>query len=75
MCTAKATLESLTMSDTAKNAILEQLSLRPYRPIELLESLGNQFSDFEVKEAVLRLLQEGTVVMTSDRRLRLEEAA
>jgi len=75
MCTAKAVPEPMKMSDVAKDAILDQLAARPCRPTELLVSLGDRFTDFELKEAVLRLLQEGAVVMTSDRRLKLEEAA
>ncbi len=71
MCTAKAVPESMTMSDEARDAILEDLEATgPSRPTELLEKLGERFSDFEIKEAVLRLLREGTVVLTSDRQLR-----
>lgn len=74
MCTAKAIPESMTMSDAARGAILLELERRPSRPTELLAQLGDEFSDFELKEAILRLLQEGMVVMTSDRRLVLAVA-
>lgn len=71
MCTAaKAVPESMAMSDEAKDAILEDLEASgPRRPTELLTKLGSRFSDFEIKEAVLRLLREGAVVLTSDRQL------
>ena len=64
-----------TGSDAAKDAILRQLALQPCRPTELLSTLGATFTDFEVKETVLRLLREGTVLVTSDRRLMLAQAA
>jgi hypothetical protein len=61
----------MTMSDEARDAILVDLEASgPSRPTELLAKLGERFSDFEIKEAVLRLLREGTVVLTSDRQLR-----
>jgi hypothetical protein len=75
MCTAKAIPESMTSSDAARDAILQDLTAGPSRPTELLAKLGNGFTDFELKEAVLRLLSEGVVVMTSDRRLELAKAA
>jgi hypothetical protein len=75
MCTAKAIPESMTMSDAAKVAILDELAAQPCRPTELLAKLGDRFTDFELKEAMLRLLQQGALVMTSDRLLKLEEAA
>jgi hypothetical protein len=70
MCTAQAVPEHITMSDEAKDAILKDLEASgPQRPSALLERLGDRFSDFEIKEAVLRLLREGTLVLTSDRQL------
>jgi hypothetical protein len=70
MCTAKAVPESITMSDEAKDAILGDLEASgPSRPTELLSRLGERFTDFEIKEAVLRLLREGAVVLSSDRQL------
>jgi hypothetical protein len=64
------------MSDAAKDAILEAVDAAgSIRPTELLSRLGGRFSDFEIKEAVLRLLNEGTVVLTSDRQLKLAQAA
>jgi hypothetical protein len=73
MCTAKAIPESLTMSDAAKDAILCELQSGPSRPTELLAKLENRFTDFEVKEAVLRLLHEGALVLTSDRKLKMSD--
>jgi len=58
------------MSDEAREAILEDLEASgPSRPTALLSRLGERFTDFQIKEAVLRLLREGTVVLTSDRQL------
>lgn len=72
MCTARAIPESImTMSEAPRDAILHQLALEPSRPTELLGKLGENFQDFELKEAMLRLLHEGAVVMTSDRKLKL----
>jgi hypothetical protein len=45
-----------------------------HRPIDLLDSLSPTYSDSDIKEAVLRLLQEGTIEFTADRMLR-EKAA
>ncbi len=76
MCTARAIPETLAMSDVARAAILQVLSAEgPSRPTELLGMLGDRYSDFELKETLLRLLQDGDVVLTSDRRLLLAEAA
>jgi hypothetical protein len=72
MYTARAVPESM-MSDDAKDAILSELRERPARPTELLAKLENKFTDFEIKEALLRLLHEGTLVLTSDRRLKLSD--
>jgi hypothetical protein len=73
MCTAKAIPESMTMSDDAKDAILSELQAGPTRPTELLAKLENRFTDFEVKEALLRLLHEGKLVLTSDRQLKVSD--
>ncbi len=76
MCTARPIPESIeVVPDAARNAILHQLALDPMRPTELLNALGDEFTDFELKETVLRLLREGLVVATSDRKLTLTEAA
>jgi hypothetical protein len=75
MCTARAIPELTTMSEAAKDAILHELQGGPRRPTELLAKLEDKFTDFEVKEAFLRLLHEGTLVMTSDRQLKLSEVA
>jgi hypothetical protein len=75
MCTAKAIPESMAMSDAAKDAILQQLGAGPIRPTELLDKLGDRFSDFDLKEALLWLLHEGTLELTSDRQLRVAKAA
>lgn len=71
MCTAKAVPELFVATADVKDAILQHLSAGPSRPTEMLDTLGNQYSDFQLKEGLLRLLQEGVVEMTSDRRLKL----
>ena len=58
MCTARAIPELMTMSD-ATDAILQELQAGPRRPTELLAKLEDRFTDFEVKETFLRLLQKG----------------
>lgn len=75
MCTAKAIPELMTISETAKDAILQQLKVGPRRPTELLAILGDHFTDFELKEAMLSLLHDGILVLTSDRQLKVAEAA
>jgi hypothetical protein len=71
MCAAKAIPELRMTSAAVRNAIINELSNGSSRPTELLEKLGDRFSDFEVKEALLNLLHEGTLVMTSDRQLKI----
>ena len=61
--------------DTVKHNILEELQGKALRPTEILDILGDKYSDVVVKEAVLRLLQERVIEMTADRQLQLAEAA
>jgi len=61
--------------DTVKHNVLEELQRKALRPTELLNILGDKYSDVAVKEAVLRLLQERLIQMTPDRRLQMAEAA
>jgi hypothetical protein len=61
--------------DTVKHSVLEELQRQALRPTELLDLLGDRYSDAAVKEAVLRLLQERLIQMTPDRQLQLAEAA
>jgi hypothetical protein len=61
--------------DTVKHNVLAELQRKPLRPTELLNLLGDKYSDAAVKEAVLRLLQERLIQMTPDRQLQLAEAA
>ena len=61
--------------DMVKHSVLEELQRKSLRPTELLDLLGERYSDVVVKEAVLRLLQERLIQMTSDRQLRVAEAA
>ena len=61
--------------NAVKHNILEELQQKALRPTELLNILGDKYSDVVVKEAVLRLLQERVIEMTPDRQLHLAEAA
>jgi hypothetical protein len=61
--------------DTVKHNVLKELQRTALRPTELLNILGDKYSDVAVKEAVLRLLQERLIQMTPDRQLQLAEAA
>jgi hypothetical protein len=61
--------------DTVKHNILEELQRKALRPTELLDLLGDKYSDVVVKEAVLRLLEERMIKMTPDRQLQVTEAA
>jgi hypothetical protein len=73
MCAARAIPESIAISDAAKTAVLQELQAEPSRPTELLAKLENRFSDFEIKEAILLLLHDGVLVLTSDRQLKVSE--
>jgi hypothetical protein len=61
--------------NAVKHNVLEELQQKALRPTELLNILGDKYSDVAVKEAVLRLLQERVIEMTPDRQLHLAEAA
>ena len=61
--------------NAVKHNILEELQQKALRPTELLNILGDKYSDVVVKEAVLRLLQERVIEMTPNRQLQLAEAA
>jgi hypothetical protein len=61
--------------DTVKDSILEELQRKALRPTELLDVLGDKYSDVAVKEALLGLLQERLIKMTPDRQLQVAEAA
>jgi hypothetical protein len=77
MCTAPAIPTKSEVTKTKAptqrlmQAVIEELQVHPARPTELLERLGGQYSDFEIKEAVLRLLRDGALELTSDRQLRV----
>ena len=53
----------------AQHAIRKLVASGVSRPADILERLGPQFGDFLVKEGVLRLLREGELALTSDRKL------
>ena len=75
MCTARVIPQSVTISDAARDAILHELQAGPKRPTELLVTFEDRFADFVVKEAFLRLLDDGSLILTSDRQLKLSEFA
>jgi hypothetical protein len=56
--------------DEIKTAVINSLHNQTRRPIELLDSLSQDYPDIVIKEAVLRLLQEGDIEFTADRLLR-----
>jgi hypothetical protein len=58
-----------------KAAVIGSLQKQATRPTELLASLAHEYPDSSIKEAVLRLLQEGAIELTTDRRLREKEHA
>jgi hypothetical protein len=59
--------------DEIKTAVINSLQSQTRRPIELLDSLSKDYPDGFIKEAVLRLLQEGEIEFTADRLLREKE--
>jgi len=59
--------------DEIKTAVINSLQNQTRRPIELLDSLSKDYPDGFIKEAVLRLLQEGEIEFTADRLLREKE--
>jgi hypothetical protein len=61
--------------ETLKADVIRRLEERSRPPIELLTTLGDNYPDDRIKEAVLRLLQEGRIELTSDRVLRVSLAA
>jgi hypothetical protein len=63
MATALASLDEI------KTAVINSLHDRTRRPIELLVDLSKNYPDAGIKEAVLRLLQEGDIEFTANRLL------
>jgi hypothetical protein len=57
--------------NTLKERVVTELEHNPRRPTQLLDLLGEGYSDTLIKEAVLRLLQEGRIAMTASRELRV----
>ncbi|MDT8071200.1 MAG: hypothetical protein ROO76_23840 [Terriglobia bacterium] len=59
---------------SVKQAILEALRTRTYRPMELIEELSLKgISDSEVKEAIAQLVLDGTITLSSERTLAAAE--
>jgi hypothetical protein len=58
-----------------KADVIRQLDEQGRPPIELLTTLGDNYPDDQIKEAVLRLLQEGRIELTPDRVLRVSHDA
>jgi hypothetical protein len=61
---------TMTNLEEIKTAVIRSLHDQTRRPIELLDSLSPDYPDNHIKEAVLRLLQEGAIELTADRMLR-----
>jgi hypothetical protein len=57
--------------ESLKTDVIHELDQHNRRPIELLRALGENYPDDRIKEAVLRLLQEGRIELTADRILRV----
>jgi hypothetical protein len=57
--------------DEIKIAVVDSLRTQTRRPLELLTSLAKDYPESTIKEAVLRLLQEGAVELTADRHLQV----
>jgi hypothetical protein len=50
-------------------AVINSLHNQTLRPIALLDALSLEYPDVAIKEAVLRMLQEGDIEFTRDRLL------
>lgn len=62
--------------ETIKQLIISQLENTAMRPTDLLAALEDKYPDSAIKEAILRLLREGSIIMAPDRQLHvLHEAA
>lgn len=63
-------LEPMTApSEEVRSQILAEVLAGTTRPSDVLEHLRNRFSEFEIKEGLLRLLREGSLELTPDRRI------
>lgn len=52
-------------------AILELLMAKEYRPIDLLQTLGNRgYADSDIKQALSELLRDGVIELTAQRMLK-----
>lgn len=61
--------------EALKADVIRELDEQTRRPIELLATLSNSYPDDRIKEAVLRLLQEGRIELTPDRILQISHPA
>lgn len=62
--------------EAVKQRVLTELRQhKALRPTELLANLANGYPDVVIKESVLRLLQEQTILMTPDQQLELNTKA
>lgn len=57
--------------ESVKIDVIQELDQHNRRPVELLRTLGDNYPDDRIKEAVLRLLQEGRIELTQDRILKV----
>jgi hypothetical protein len=64
-----------TVTPALRNRVLAEVRDRSPRPTELLELLHNQFSYRDVQDALSELLENGRLILDSERRLRLPQIA
>lgn len=61
--------------EALKHEIVRRIDTESWRPTDVLKALQESYPDSEVKEAILQLLQEGKIELSSDRRLHVVKAA
>ena len=60
---------------SVRTAILQELRGKEYRPIDLLQTLGNKaYNDSDIKQALSELLREGLIELTPQRMLKAAAA-
>jgi hypothetical protein len=61
--------------ESLKADVVRQLDEQERKPLELLKLMENTYPDSDIKEAVLRLLQEGSIEFTPNRLLKVHSEA
>ena len=58
-----------------QEAILQELRVKEFRPIDLLQILGNSgYTDSDIKQALSELLSKGVIELTAQRLLKPSKA-